>query len=140
MKNTLLLLLAAFFTSTFLQAQTIVGSNDTTICLGLPANLNAELIGGSYGTSSYTFEQYAYTPEPFIGGTGVTFTHGLQYDDCVEGPFNIGFSFCFFNQYYTQFYIGSNGWIGFTGNLSWTSFSALPLPNSAPGTEKSAVS
>jgi len=41
-------------------------------------------------------------------------------DDDVSGPFEIGFSFRFFGANFTQFYIGSNGWI-----------SLSPAPNSA---------
>jgi gliding motility-associated-like protein len=35
-------------------------------------------------------------------------------DDSQQGPFNIGFTFCFFGQTYTQFWVGSNGWISFS--------------------------
>jgi gliding motility-associated-like protein len=41
-------------------------------------------------------------------------------DDDVAGPFPIGFSFRFFGTAFTEFYIGSNGWISFT-----------PSPNTA---------
>jgi gliding motility-associated-like protein len=41
-------------------------------------------------------------------------------DDDVQGPFPIGFSFRFFGTNFTQFYVGSNGWISFT-----------PSPNTA---------
>jgi hypothetical protein len=75
---------------------TIVGSNDTTIYQGNPAVLNAQLTGGSYGTSNYTFEQYPYSPESYVGGTQIQFQF---VDDDVKGPFPIGFDFCFFNQY-----------------------------------------
>ena len=52
----------------------------------------------------------------------LTATYGLlgiginTADDGVEGPFPIGFEFSFFGNKYTQFYVGANGWIGFTFN------------------------
>jgi len=137
MKNKLLILLPIFFAAFSLKAQEIVGSNDTTICHGSPAELHAQLVGGSYGTSSYSFETYAYTPEAYTGGTHVSF--GANHDDQISGPFNIGFSFCFFNQMYTQFYVGSNGWVGFTYNASWTAYSAQPLPNMSNSTPKNCI-
>jgi len=108
-------------------AQTvIVAGNDTTICLGGTANLTGTVVSGSYGTTSYTFEIISYQPELFTGGTPVQFA-GNQ-DDQIAGPFDIGFSFCFFNQIYTQFYIGSNGWVGFSYETAWTTFTAQPIP------------
>jgi len=139
---TILLLL---FSSSNSNGQTIIASNDTTICAGSPLTLNAELVGGSYGTNSYSFEVYPYSPEPFSGGTAIdpSFNSGYcqnsQHDDCLAGPFDIGFSFCFFNQYYSKFWVGSNGWISFTnpytyGSLSnWVGWVPSSLPNpSAP--------
>jgi hypothetical protein len=37
----------------------------------------------------------------------------LEQDDQILGPFNVGFSFFYYNQFYTQVYICSNGWISF---------------------------
>jgi gliding motility-associated-like protein len=70
-------------------AQLDAGPNDT-INPGVPVTLNA-----TYGTP------------------GIPVTLG---DDDVEGPFPIGFSFRFFGKNFTDFYIGSNGWISFDPN------------------------
>ena len=99
--------------------------------------LVATVTSGSYGTSSYTFETYPYTPEPFLSGNNVTF--GSNQDDQIAGPFDIGFSFCFFDQYYTQFYIGTNGWIGFTYNAAWTNYTAVPIPSTAANVPKNCI-
>jgi uncharacterized protein (TIGR02145 family) len=128
-------------------SQTLTTSNDTTICLGGSATLSATVISGSYGTSSYTFETIAYSPEPFSGGTQVcpsfgncTSTAYGSKDDCYAGPFPIGFDFCFFNQTYTQFWIGSNGWISFSQpNSLWDTFTATPIPNSASDIPKNVI-
>ena len=65
---------------------------DDTINPGVPVTLSA-----SYG----------------LIGTGVATT-----DDGVEGPYPIGFSFSFFGDQYSNFYVGANGWIGFSANVT----------------------
>ena len=50
-------------------------------------------------------------------------------DDVVSGPYNIGFNFTFFGNTYTQFYICSNGWIGFTSGQT-NGYTAAYIPNS----------
>ena len=60
-------------------------------------------------TSIYSITQPTYTAYSYNAGTVVPSS-----DDVTHGPFNIGFTFNFFNVNYTQFYIGSNGWIGFS--------------------------
>ena len=127
--------------------QSITMSNDTTICLGDSASLSATVVSGSYGTTSYTFQTYAYSPEPFSGGTPVcnsfvncSATSGGK-DDCVAGPFPIGFDFCFFSQTYTQFWIGSNGWISFSQppGTQWDTYTATTIPNSDPSVPKNVI-
>lgn len=51
-------------------------------------------------------------------------------DDVVSGPYNIGFSFTFFGNSYTQFYICSNGWIGFTAGQT-NGYTAAYIPNAS---------
>lgn len=116
-------------------AQINAGS-DQTICQGQTVTLNAVATGG-YGTDSYTFEVYSYQPETYSGGTPVTF--GGNQDDQVSGPFPVGFQFCFFNQNYTQFYIGSNGWIGFTNNTSWTTYTSQAIPSTSSSVPKNCI-
>jgi len=109
---------------------------DVTLCLGESTTLNAVASGG-YGTDSYTFEVYPYQPESYSGGTPVTF--GGNQDDQVAGPFNIGFQFCFFNTYYTQFYIGSNGWVGFSYNSAWTTYTSQAIPSTSSTVPKNCI-
>ena len=134
-KSLLAFLLLLFFIQPAAGQTTIYAGNDTTICLSGTATLTATVTSGSYGTSSYTFEVYSYSPEPYFGGTPVTF--GGNQDDQIAGPFDIGFSFCFFDQYYTQFYIGTNGWVGFSYNASWTNYTAVPIPSTVANTSRS---
>jgi uncharacterized protein (TIGR02145 family) len=146
MKRILLLLSVLSFLTSGLQGQTtIVTSNDTTICLGGSATLSATVTSGSYGTSSFSFLSIPYTPQPFSGGTPIDslFTYctgGSAHDDCYGGPFPIGFSFCFFNRTYTQFYVGSNGWISFSPpNTNWITFIPDTLPNSGVSVPKNVI-
>jgi len=122
-------------------------SNDTAICWGGSATVTATVISGSYGTSSYTFDSIPYNPEPFAAGTPVcgdfsncTSTAGGK-DDCISGPFPIGFDFCFFNHTYTQFWIGSNGWISFSAppGSQWDTFTATTIPNTAASVPKNVI-
>ena len=69
-----------------------------------------------------------------IEGTGTLVT-GLS-DDNFVGPFPIGFAFSYYDSVYTQFYIASNGYIGFGpttdyGSLTNTGMPASTTPNNA---------
>jgi gliding motility-associated-like protein len=73
---------------------------------------------------------YAVTSIPYVAqvnnGTSLFMT-----DDSQQGPFNIGFNFCFFGQTYNQFYIGSNGWISFSPGQP-TTFTTQTIPTVNP--------
>lgn len=87
-----------------------------------------------------------YNPMPFSGGTAIDpgFISGQcsasAHDDCWAGPFDIGFTFCFLNVDYTQFYVGSNGWISFSlPNNGWNNYTPDTLPNSSNNTPKNCI-
>ena len=134
------------FAFAFTQSITIQPFTDP-VCYGNSVTLEAVVTGTSYGTDSYTFEVYPYNPEPFTGGTSVIpdFTHCVSLaggkDDCWAGPYDIGFTFCFFNNNYTQFYIGSNGWISFTlpPGTAWTTYTATTIPNTNNSVPKNCI-
>lgn len=109
---------------------------DLFICQGTTVTLNAVATGG-YGTDSYTFEVYPYQPETYTGGTPVTF--GGNQDDQIAGPFQLGFQFCFFNTYYNQFYIGSNGWVGFSYSSAWTTYTSAAIPSTSSAVPKNCI-
>ncbi|MEZ5360209.1 MAG: trypsin-like peptidase domain-containing protein [Candidatus Zixiibacteriota bacterium] len=64
-----------------------------------------------------------------ISGTGTDVAAGLD-DDNFIGPYPIGFSFPYNGDFYTQFYIGSNGIIGFD-TAQMKSRAKVSIPNSA---------
>jgi len=88
----------------------------------LTANLTS-CVGG-IGPKQTT--DYSVSPIPYVAQTN-TGTQLFMTDDSQQGPFNIGFNFCFFGTTYTQFYIGSNGWISFSPGQP-TTFSSQLIP------------
>jgi hypothetical protein len=111
----------------------LVITSDTTICEPGPVTLEI-LEAPSYGTESYTFQEVAYAAESY-SGTSVELS-----DDSYGGPYSIGFSFCFLGNEYTQFYIGSNGWLSFggAGALS-TTYTSATIPSTGAGVPKNCI-
>ncbi|MBL7138882.1 MAG: gliding motility-associated C-terminal domain-containing protein [Bacteroidales bacterium] len=108
-----LVLLLFFLLPLSLFAQFDAGINDT-INPGIPVTLTA-----TYG----------------LIGEGVAID-----DNGVEGPLPIGFSFSFFGNIYTQFYIGANGWISFSPNQNAKGIrNAFAVPNSADYNPKNCI-
>jgi gliding motility-associated-like protein len=80
---------------------------------------------------------YAVSNIPYVNQTN-TGTQLFMGDDTQQGPFNIGFTFCFFGQTYTQFYIGSNGWISFSPGQP-TTFTTQTIPTANPLVPKNCI-
>lgn len=78
---------------------------------------------GPLETTTYGLTNIPYAPAS-NAGVVIPLT-----DDNVLGPFNIGFSFCFFGNTYNQFWVGSNGWISFSAGQSpsWNC-ATIPIP------------
>jgi gliding motility-associated-like protein len=111
----------------------------TTLCTGGSATLTATVTApgtggapGSLPTDSYAITSIPFTPAPLTGGTSTSTT-----DDSQVGPFPIGFSFCFFGTSYTQFYIGSNGWLAFSSQP--TTYTSATIPSTAAGIPKNCI-
>jgi hypothetical protein len=64
-----------------------------------------------------------------ISGTGTDVSAGLD-DDNFIGPYPIGFGFPFYDQVYTEFYIGSNGIVGFGPTTEYDDYNNTPIPSS----------
>lgn len=105
------------------------------ICQGESVSLVAIVTGISYGTQSYSFEVLPdYLPEAWYPDA----TPVPSGDDQNHGPFDVGFDFCFFNTLYSQFYIGSNGWVGFSSGQS-NSFVAQEIPSTNASVPKNCI-
>ena len=93
------------------------------------SNIQVELLTRSI--SSYEISEPTYSNYNFTGGSSLS-----GCDDCVRGPYNIGFTFNYFGNNYTQFYVSSNGWIGFSAGQT-NGYTAQFLPNT--GAPKNAI-
>jgi gliding motility-associated-like protein len=122
----------------FINAQPICLGIDKVVCPGQGVTINdCGSIGGGGGSAPYTVATIPYAPDPFNVGTTVTMT-----DDAISNVINIGFNFCFFGTTYTQFYIGSNGWIGFSAEPSgqvWTTFTSASIPSTNSNVPKNCI-
>jgi len=112
-----------FFTIFSLNAQPftysgyVYGANNQGL-----SNVPVNLYGKRIDPYEVTFPTYS-TAAAFNTGTVISSS-----DDATHGPFNIGFTFNFFGNNYTQFYVGSNGWIGFSASQT-TGYTAAYIPN-----------
>lgn len=109
---------------------TLCLGQDDVICPGQSVTINdCSNIGGgaTSGIGPYSVSTIPYNPDAYTTGTTVSLP-----DDNQTGLINIGFSFCFFGQTYTQFIIGSNNWIGFSGGQTSTWLTAnIPVNTGA---------
>lgn len=132
----LLTVLTISSTSIFAQVNVCLG-NDQTICTGQTAVVQdcSNIGGGAGGTTigPYQVQQIPFNPDPFNAGTA----HHLS-DDSNTGLLPIGFSFCFFGNTYTNFIIGSNGWISFSSPQP-TTFTSAQIPSAAGNVPKNCI-
>lgn len=105
------------------------GQNSTTLTADFSACPGGP---GPNATTSYSVANIPFAPHP-AAGTTVAMS-----DDSQQGPFNIGFTFCFFGNSYTQFYIGSNGWISFSPGQP-TTFTSAAIPSGAGNIPKNCI-
>jgi hypothetical protein len=129
MKKFVFIFIFAIFCANFSRAQLCLGQ-DATICAGSPVTVTN---CNSSGNNSTAAGIYLNAP-----------TNISLIDDWWSGVVNIGFSFSFYNNTYTQCVIGSNGLISFnTGQANsfcpW-SLTGGPIPNTAiTGAQNSAL-
>lgn len=103
--------------------QTVLTANLTTCN---PSTITANQ------TTSYSVANIPFAPWPNTG-TIVNLT-----DDSQSGALPIGFTFCFFGNTYTQFRIGSNGWISFSAGQPNT-FASVGIPSGAANVPKNCI-
>ena len=122
-KFTFLFFLVAFTGKAQTPSFSITPGGTTSVCAGTTVNINSSVTNGFPGTTAYTVANVPFAPYPMPTGTWVTMV-----DDTIRGPLPIGFQFCFFGNNYSQFYLGSNGWIGFSPGQT-RAFTANSIPN-----------
>ena len=114
----------------FAQAPTIDIGADTVTCPPDCIDLTAVFEGGG-NTTDYEVETIPYDPDPYAGTTRTLS------DDNITGAIAIGFDFCFYGETYSNFYICSNGWIGFAGGP--TTYTPAAIPSVAGTVPKTAI-
>jgi gliding motility-associated-like protein len=134
-----LLILFTFITS-FVYAQFCpsLGPDQILPCGVGSTTLTANLSQcGPGGVNPNQTTNYNNINIPYVAQTN-TGTQLFMGDDTQQGPFQIGFNFCFFGQTYTQFWVGSNGWISFSPGQP-TTFTSAPIPNAGFNIPKNCI-
>ena len=108
MKNLLLLFLFPLFI--YSQYCPYLGPNQTLPCGVTQATLTADLSQCGPGSQPNQTTNYNVTNIPYVAQVN-NGTQVFLSDDSQSGVYNIGFTFCFYGQTYTQFRVGSNGWV-----------------------------
>ncbi len=93
----------------------------TTICASQPVALQAVASGSN--NRSYTYTSIPYAP---LNVAGNNLNLG---DDQITSALPIGFTFSFFGQNYTNFYLCSNGFITFSSGMPATNVYGQALPS-----------
>ncbi|HNY02196.1 MAG TPA: FISUMP domain-containing protein [Bacteroidales bacterium] len=130
-------------------SQCIIADSASPICLGGSAPLHVTLQPGCMnGTDSYSFEVIPFDTIPLVNDSAVdpefkgnTGALNPNHDDVWAGPYPIGFEFCFLNNVFTQYWVGSNGWISFTDplNKGWTTYTPFSIPSTNSDVPKNAI-
>ena len=100
-----------------------VTATPSNVCNGSPVSVSAVAAGSTNITYSVTGIPYA----PLTG----TATNVSLNDDAMSTVKPIGFTFKFFGQSYTNFYICSNGYITFSSGQSTSAVYGSPVPSAA---------
>ncbi|MFI5221554.1 MAG: PKD domain-containing protein [Bacteroidia bacterium] len=116
-----------------IHAQQFSITPDTVLCKGNSIKLKANIIG-AINTTHYAIQSSTFHWDTLSNYT----TLDTMKDDDVRGPFNIGFTFSFLCNNYTQFYISSNGWISF-GIPNDNSWVVKPIPGTGVGIPRNAI-
>ena len=136
MKHLLLLFLFPLFA--YSQFCPALGPDQILPCGVGTTTLTADLSQcGPGGANPNQTTNYNCINIPYVNQTN-TGTQLFMGDDTQQGPFQIGFNFCYFGQTYTQFWVGSNGWVSFSPGQP-TTFTSTPIPNAGFNIPKNCI-
>lgn len=124
----LVILTAALFQA---KSQTYNIPSDTLYQGCPPDSVHLFLFADSLKSTSYTYDTIPFYTVP-VGGTSVAMN-----DDQVLGPYPVGFDVSWFCGVYSNFYICSNGWIGFQATTA--AFTPQQIPSTAANVPKNAI-
>jgi gliding motility-associated-like protein len=130
MKQLLILFLFPLFI--YSQYCPFIGPDLNLPCGVTQTTLTADLSQCGQGSNPNQTTNYTVTTIPYVAQTNNGQLVPLS-DDSQSSVFNIGFTFCYYGQTFTQFRIGSNGWVSLGANAQPGTFAslAIPTPNAA---------
>jgi len=129
--NRLVFLLAVLAISLQSWGQANFNIQADTLYQGCDSTVDLYLYADSLKSTAYTYDSIGYYFIP-AGGTNVAMS-----DDQVLGPFSVGFDVSWFCGSYSNFYICSNGWIGFQNTSA--AFTPQQIPSTANNVPKNAI-
>jgi gliding motility-associated-like protein len=138
MKHMFTFIFTVFAMIAYTQYCPALGPDQILPCGVNTATLTADLSqcgpgSNPYGTSVYNVSQIPYTAQT---NTGTLVALG---DDVQSNTFNIGFTFCFYGSIYTQFRIGSNGWVSLGAGVQPGTFTSIPIPTANAAVPKNCI-
>lgn len=123
-----------FLTAFHVHAQCSIECEDVVVCR---ENKEVQVIPeftASPVSLSYNLSEADFSPETIdLNAINIPLL-----DDDVAGPFSIGFEFEFFGFEYSEFYVGSNGWLSFSQGQP-SSYVPVEIPSSNPGVPKNCI-
>ena len=136
MKTLLPFLLFPFFLLS--QYCPFIGPDLTLPCGVSQTTLTADLSQCGQGALPQGTSNYGVTNIPYVAqvNNGTLVQLG---DDSQSGIFNIGFTFCFYGSNYTQFRIGSNGWVSLGAGVQPATFTSAAIPNAGMTVPKNCI-
>jgi gliding motility-associated-like protein len=138
MKHVYALIWMLVSTISYSQYCPALGPDQILPCSVTTATLTADLSQCTPGSNPNQTTSYAVANIPYVAqiNSGALVALG---DDSQSGTFNIGFTFCFYGQTYTQFRIGSNGWISLGAGAQPITFASLSIPTANAAVPKNCV-
>ena len=138
MKHVYALICMLFSIASYSQYCPALGPDQILPCGVSTATLTADLSQCGQGsnpnaTTGYVVSQITYVAQP---NTGTVVALG---DDAQSATFNIGFTFCFYGTTYTQFRIGSNGWVSLGAGAQPVTFTTMPIPTANAAAPKNCI-
>jgi gliding motility-associated-like protein len=138
MKKFLLLFFVGISMSGISQFCPYIGPDLILPCGVTQTTLTADPSQCAPGALPQGTSNYGVTNIPYVAQTNTGTVVQLS-DDSQSGIFNIGFTFCFYGSSYTQFRIGSNGWVSLGAGVQPATFATTAIPNAGVNIPKNCI-
>lgn len=138
MKKLLLILFLFFTFNLFSQFCPFIGPDLNLPCGVTQTTLTADPSQCGPGALPQGTSNYSLTNIPYVAQVNAGTLVQLS-DDSQSGVFNIGFTFCFYGSTYTQFRIGSNGWVSLGAGAQPITYASLAIPTANAAVPKNCI-